>query len=84
MVPIPTDGFSHAHNSSWIVFSFANTLSKLFILFTQFSSSMVEVKQNHTSPFWSHPSLIPLSKNNTDPAGSASVPQTTPRAWRHS
>jgi hypothetical protein len=38
IVLIPTDGFAHAHNSSLIVFLFANTLSKLFILFTQFSS----------------------------------------------
>lgn len=35
----------------------------------------LEVKQNCTSPFWSHPSLIPLSRNNTNPTA---VPHPTP------
>jgi hypothetical protein len=35
----------------------------------------LEVKRNRTLPFWSHPSLIPLSDNHTQ--ASASIPATT-------
>ena len=38
----------------------------------------LEVKRNCTLPFWSHPSLIPLSDNQTQ--ASASVPSTTPES----
>ena len=39
-----------------------------------------QVKQNHTLPFWTHPSLLPLSYNHievTEQAASASVPSNT-------
>jgi hypothetical protein len=42
----------------------------------------LQVKRNRTLPFWSHPSLIPLSDNQTlaPSQASASVPSTTPES----